>query len=355
MFEFTWPWLLLCLPLPLVIYWLMPARPVVPNAALRVANVDRFPGQTTSVVTNTRSRLMLAAVVWLLLVIASARPLWLGDPMPSPTQARELILAVDLSASMAETDMELNGRWVDRLTMVKAVLAKFIEQRQGDRIGLILFADNAYVQAPLTFDLATVKQLLDESSLGLVGKRTAIGDAIGLSVKRFDRRDKNASSTNNKDDNTNTNNSSTSTSSTSSTNKKNGNSNRVLVLLTDGENTAGNLSLEQALELAIAKQVTIYTIGVGSNRSRGGFFNQGSGIDERALTAIAQATQGQYFRATDSRELQRIYQHLDQLEKIEVSQQILRQRRALFYWPLALALLLSFAGIALRLRQGGLV
>jgi len=339
MFEFAWPWLFFCLPLPLVVYWLMPARPVVPNAALRVANVDRFPGQSTSMVTNTRSRLMLAAVVWLLLVIASARPLWLGEPMPSATQARELILAVDLSASMAEKDMELNGRWVDRLTMVKAVLAKFIEQRQGDRIGLILFADNAYVQAPLTFDLATVKQLLDESALGLVGKRTAIGDAIGLSVKRFDRRDKN------------TNNSSTSTSRTN----KNGNSNRVLVLLTDGENTAGNLSLEQALELAIAKQVTIYTIGVGSNRSRSGFFTQGSGIDQRALTAIAQATQGQYFRATDSRELQRIYQHLDQLEKIEVSQQILRPRRALFYWPLALALLLSFAGITLRLRQGGLM
>jgi len=318
MFEFVWPWLLLVLPLPLLCYWLLPARATTPTAALRVANLERFDEQNNVLSTAIKPKLLLAVLLWILLVLASARPQWLGDPVASPIEARELILAVDLSASMSENDMKLNGRWVDRITMVKAVLAKFIEQRQGDRIGLILFADNAYVQAPLTFDLETVKQLLDEAILGLVGERTAIGEAIGLAVKRFDRRDQ---------------------------------TNKVLVLLTDGENTAGNITPEQALELAVAKQVTIYTIGVGSNNRRG-FFNQGSGIDEQALSTIARATQGQYFRATDSKELEKIYQHLDKLEKIEVSEQTLRPRRALYYWPLTLALVLSFVGVIVGLRQG---
>lgn len=316
MFEFEWPWVFIILPLPLICYRLLAPRPTRQLAALRVANVNHFPDRSTGQASKSKLSLLLAVSIWLLLVVASAQPRWVGDPMPSPTQARELMLAVDLSASMSETDMELNGRWVDRLTMVKAVLAKFIDQRKGDRIGLILFADNAYIQAPLTFDLSTVKQLLDEAVLGLVGKRTAIGEAIGLAVKRFDRRDQ---------------------------------TNRVLVLLTDGENTAGNISPEQALELAIAKNVTIYTIGVGSNRNRVGFFNQGSGVDEQALSTIAKATNGQYFRATDSKELQNIYQHLDQLEKIEVTEQTFRPQKSLYFWPLALALFLSFAAAAMPL------
>jgi Ca-activated chloride channel family protein len=316
MFEFEWPWVFIILPLPLLCYRLLAPRPTRQLAALRVANVTHFPDRSAGQASKSKLSLLLAVSIWLLLVVASAQPRWVGDPMPSPTQARELMLAVDLSASMSETDMELNGRWVDRLTMVKAVLAKFIDQRKGDRIGLILFADNAYIQAPLTFDLSTVKQLLDEAVLGLVGKRTAIGEAIGLAVKRFDRRDQ---------------------------------TNRVLVLLTDGENTAGNISPEQALELAIAKNVTIYTIGVGSNRNRVGFFNQGSGVDEQALSTIAKATNGQYFRATDSKELQNIYQHLDQLEKIEVTEQTFRPQKSLYFWPLALALFLSFAAAAMPL------
>lgn len=320
MLEFLASWVFILLPLPLLTYWLLPAHKPKEQAALRVASNQIFSDDRTSNVSTAEGPLIVFAILWVLLISSAAQPQWIGEAIVAPTQARELILAVDLSASMQEEDMRVNGRWVDRLTMVKSVLKEFIEKRKGDRIGLILFADNAYVQAPLTFDLDTVQQMLDESFLGLVGKRTAIGEAIGLAVKRFD----------NKPD-----------------------SNRVLVLLTDGENTAGNISPEQALELAIAKEVTIYTIGVGSEQGRQvGFFQRASGIDESSLTQIAQATNGQFFRATDTNQLSKIYATLDQLEEIEANVETMRPQSALFFWPLSLALVISMLAVGLKLIRG---
>ena len=320
MLSFNLPWIFLALPLPFLVYFLLKPSSQPQLAALKVANNTMFPTSTETVATRSISKLVTSIVVWILLVISSAQPMWIGEPIVQPTQARELILAVDLSASMQEDDMKLNGRYVDRLTMVKSVLKDFIAKRQGDRIGLILFADNAYVQAPLTFDLTTVQTLLDESFLGLVGQRTAIGEAIGLAVKRFDNKE---------------------------------NSNRVLVLLTDGENTAGTITPEQALELAIAKEVTIYTIGVGSENNRQfGFFNRASGVDEQSLTDIALATEGKFFKATDSNELEKIYQQLDSLEKIEADEQTLRPQQALFYWSLATALLLVACMMIVSIAKG---
>ncbi|MCG7531734.1 VWA domain-containing protein [Psychrobium sp. MM17-31] len=308
MLSFNFPWIFIALPLPLLVYFLIKPTQQPQLSALKVANNRAFPSVSETTSNKSAAKLVASTLVWLLLIVSSAQPMWIGEPITQPTQARELILAVDLSASMQEDDMKLNGRYVDRLTMVKSVLADFIAKRQGDRIGLILFADNAYVQAPLTFDLTTVQTLLDESFLGLVGQRTAIGEAIGLAVKRFD----------NKED-----------------------SNRVLVLLTDGENTAGSISPEQALELAIAKDVTIYTIGVGSENNRQfGFFNRSTGVDEESLTDIALATNGKFFKATDSDQLEDIYSQLDALEKIEANEQTMRPQQALFYWPLAIAMLI---------------
>lgn len=320
MLEFLWAWVFFLLPLPLISYFVLPANKPKQQAALKVANNQMFGGNERSSSATLKSPIILFSLIWCLLIIATARPQWVGDPIVAPTQARELILAVDLSASMQEEDMRVNGRWVDRLTMVKSVLKDFIDKRKGDRIGLILFADNAYVQAPLTFDLTTVQTMLDESFLGLVGKRTAIGEAIGLAVKRFDNKPE---------------------------------SNRVLVLLTDGENTAGNLSPEQALELAIAKEITIYTIGVGSQQGRQvGFFQRASGIDEKSLTNIAEATNGRFFRATDTDQLSEIYQTLDELEEIEANVETMRPQTSLFFWPLAFALLLSFIALGTSLIKG---
>jgi Ca-activated chloride channel family protein len=219
-----------------------------------------------------------------------------------------------LSGSMQIEDMSLNGSEVNRLDMLKVVLGDFIERRVGDRLGLILFADDAYMQTPMTFDRKTVKQMLDESVLGLVGRKTAIGDAIALAVKRFDAKQE---------------------------------SNKILLLLTDGQNTAGKITPEQALELAVARDITIYTIGIGADvmlqKSLFGTrrVNPSSELDERTLTMLAKQTGGKYFRAKDSQGMQLIYSLLDQLEPVEQDQQQMRPLTALFYWPLSLALLLS--------------
>jgi Ca-activated chloride channel family protein len=217
---------------------------------------------------------------------------------------------------MQVEDMQLNGSTVNRLEMLKTLLGEFIERRSGDKLGLILFGDDAYMQTPMTFDRKTVKQMLDESVLGLVGKKTAIGDAMALAVKRF-------------------------------TEKKQ--SNRVLLLLTDGQNTAGKITPEQALELAVDKKITIYTIGIGADvmlqRSLFGTrkVNPSSELDEKSLLNIATQTKGQYFRARSSEDMNTIYQLLDQLEPVEQEEKQMRPLTALFFWPLGIALIICFS------------
>lgn len=313
MFEFAWIWVLLALPLPIVVY-LLPARPEVQPAALKVPHLIKgFSADHISKKTN-KIRIFIAAVAWSALVVAAARPQWLGEPVNIPAEGRDLMIAVDLSGSMKMEDMEVNGRQVDRLQMIKYVLSDFIERRVGDRLGLILFADTAYLQAPLTYDRDTVNQLLKESLIGLVGEQTAIGDAIGLAIKRFNAREE---------------------------------SNKVLILLTDGQNTAGNITPEQANELAINNEVTVYTIGVGADKMMmQSFFgsrqiNPSQELDEDMLTQIATSTGGQYFRARDVASLQNIYAKLDELEPIARESRQMRPLQALFYYPLALSLLLT--------------
>jgi Ca-activated chloride channel family protein len=254
--------------------------------------------------------------------VALSQPQWLGEAIEIPTEGREMMIAVDLSGSMQIEDMSLNGSAVNRLDMLKVVLGSFIERRIGDRLGLILFADDAYMQTPMTFDRKTVKQMLDESVLGLVGKKTAIGDAIALAVKRFDAKQ---------------------------------DSNKILLLLTDGQNTAGKITPDQALELAVTKDITIYSIGIGADvmlqQSLFGTrrVNPSSELDEKTLTKLAKQTGGKYFRAKDSQGMELIYSLLDQLEPVEQDQQQMRPLTALFYRPLSLAFLLS-AGYILAIN-----
>jgi len=312
--TFAWPWLLLLLPLPLVVYWLPKKDNNQTSAALIMPQLIESPSIDVISESNKRAPLIILSVCWLLTVLALSQPQWLGDAIDIPTEGREMMIAVDLSGSMQIEDMSLRGSTVNRLDMLKVVLGDFIERRVGDRLGLILFADDAYMQTPMTFDRKTVKQMLDESVLGLVGRKTAIGDAIALAVKRFDAKQK---------------------------------SNKVLLLLTDGQNTAGKISPEQALELAVAKDITIYSIGIGAEvMLQESLFgtrrvNPSSELDERTLTKLAKQTGGKYFRAKDSQGMNQIYQLLDQLEPVEQEQQQMRPLTALFYWPLALALLIS--------------
>lgn len=315
MFEFVWWQAFFILPLPILVALFWPAKAQESQAALYFPHAQGLSKQ--SVVTQKRSwlRLILLTILWAGMVTAAARPMWFGEPVSIPSEGRDLMLAVDLSGSMQQTDMEVNGRLVDRLEMVKSVMDDFVERRVGDRLGLILFADTAYLQTPLTFDRATVNQLLNESVIGLVGDSTAIGDAIGLAVKRFTQKER---------------------------------SNRVLILLTDGRNTAGNISVEQALDLAKSNDVTIYAIGVGADELiQNSIFgrravNPSLDLDERTLITISKETGGTYFRARNAEELAQIYAMLDKLEPIEGAEQTLRPKAELFYLPLAFAVILAF-------------
>ncbi len=325
MISFVWPWLFLLLPLPwLVRRFLSPTQPL-PGAALRVPSLSEFATQAGSANIGYRSwPLWLAALTWILLVTASSRPQWLGDPVALPVSGRDLMLAVDLSESMAETDFEIQGQQVDRLTASKSVAQDFIKRREGDRIGLVLFGEQAYLQTPLTFDRDTVLTMLDEAQIGLAGRATAIGDAIGLAIKRL---------------------------------RENKNGNRVLILMTDGANTAGEVDPLQAADLAAREGLTVYTIGIGADemlvRSLFGSrrVNPSADLDEQTLQAIADKTGGRYFRARDAAELEAIYKLLDELEPVERDPQMFRPTTALFYWPLAAALVLIVVLAATQVRE----
>jgi Ca-activated chloride channel family protein len=313
MIHFDFIWALIALPLPLLIYWL-PAKKQVQAAPLRMPTIIKGVQSQDFAPEKKKSSLLVLSLIWLLVVLASTQPQWLGEAVNVPTEGREMMIAVDLSGSMQVEDMALNGRSVNRLDMLKVLLGEFIERRNGDRLGLILFGDDAYMQTPMTFDRKTVQQMLDETVLGLVGKQTAIGDAIALAVKRFDEKKE---------------------------------SNRVLLLLTDGQNTAGKITPDQALELAVAKYITIYSIGIGADvMVQNSLFgarrvNPSSELDEESLQRLADETGGYYFRARASEDMSKIYQLLDELEPVEQEQQQMRPLTALYYWPLGLALLIS--------------
>jgi Ca-activated chloride channel homolog len=324
MIHFDWPWLILLLPLP----WLIRrfVQPVVAarEAALRVPFLEDFADSESQTVRRSlRWPLWLAVLGWLLLLSASMRPQWLGDLIEIPVSGRDLMLAVDLSGSMQEEDFIMKGQKVNRLIATKYVAGDFIDRRIGDRIGLILFGEQAYLQTPLTLDRETVRTLLYESAIGLAGQSTAIGDAIGLAVKRL---------------------------------RKHEDSNRVLILLTDGANTSGVVEPLEAADLAAGEGLKIYTIGVGADEMivRSFFGNRkvnpSADLDEETLTAIAKKTGGLYFRARDTKELEKIYEALDKLEPIERDVKRFRPRQALYYWPLSLAFIIAIVLLGLKLK-----
>jgi Ca-activated chloride channel family protein len=296
----------------------MPPEPLDRDAALKVPVAAEFADLSGAGAPDAARRLRLAVLtlVWLLAVFAAARPQFVGEPVALPISGRDLLLSVDLSGSMEEQDFQLNGEWVDRLTALKSVATDFIDRRVGDRVGLILFGREAYLQAPLTFDRATVSTLLDEAVIGLAGKETAIGDSIGLAIRTLE-----------------------------DAGVEQGR--RVLLLLTDGANTAGAVEPRKAAELAAQRKLVIYTIGIGADsltvRSLFGLreINPSADLDEETLTAIAEMTGGRYFRARDTAEFAEIYKILDALEPAESDERGFRPVTELFYWPLGAAVVLA--------------
>ncbi len=318
MIEWLWPLAFLLTPAPILVRWLIKAsRKKQP--ALTVPSLEGFSGLSSNEsfsATLSTVKLIILWLAWILLIAAVARPQWVGEMVSLPTTGRDLMLAIDISGSMATEDMQVNNDYVDRLSVVKAVISQFLDARKGDRVGLVLFGTNAYVQAPLTFDLKSVKKLMIEAPVGIAGGKTAIGDAIGLTVKRLRERQ---------------------------------NEEKVVILLTDGANNVGEIPPIKAAELASVDGIKIYTIGVGAEEMRvpslfgslaGRTTNPSADLDEETLSKIAEATQGRYFRAKDTNTLAQIYELIDQLEPIEQEPETYRPFQVLYYWPLGISLCL---------------
>ena len=320
----AWPGWLWALPLPFLAWWLLPAASVS-SAALRMPHTGRLRGlsEASGRGGGARRPSLLLAFAWILLCVAAARPQELGEPIEPPQSGRDLMLALDLSGSMDEPDMQLGGRPVDRLTAAKAVLADFLDRRSGDRVGLLVFGRRAYALTPLTPDRESVRQQLQDSVVGLAGQETAIGDAIGLAVKRL--RDQPEGQ-------------------------------RVLILLTDGVNTAGLLEPEKAAQLARDNGVRVHTVAFGGDGAMSVFGFQlpmpggGDEIDEATLRGIAEQTGGQFFRARDTEALAGIYAEIDRLEPVERPGPAVRPRVERYAWPLGLALLLALLAFVLPPR-----
>ena len=324
MLQFEWPWVFLALPLPWLVRRLVPSTAQVRGAALRVPILEDFRVLMHGDATSRRlgPSFVVCAIAWALLVTSAARPQWLGDAIEIPLNGRDLMIAVDLSESMRESDFVLNSRPVNRLAATKIVARQFIERRVGDRLGLIVFGQQAYLHVPLTFDRSTVQQLLDETEIGMAGRQTAIGDALGIAVKRL--REQQAR-------------------------------HKVLILMTDGRNTAGAIEPLRAAELAAEAGLTVHTIGIGADEAiqQSAFgavrINTSQDLDEVSLKSIASTTGGRYFRAHDTRAFEQIYTELDELEPVDHVGEHFRPTAPLFFWPLSIALGIALATLVTRL------
>ncbi len=328
MLHLVWPWMLAAAAAPFLVARLAPRAPDAAGAPMRVPWFEEAAAWSERASgSGPRIRRAVALLAWSALVLAAARPQWVGDPVPLPAHGRDLMLALDLSGSMRERDMKSGARLEARIDVVKRVAGEFVERRAGDRVGLILFGSRAYLQAPFTLDLDTVSGMVSEAVPGLAGEQTAVGDAIGLAVKRLRERPMER---------------------------------RVLVLLTDGADTASRVDPRSAARFAAAEGITIHAVGVGADeevasRWLGALRSRArSALDETTLQAIAGMTGGRYFRARDTAELEEIYRLIDALEPVAGGGEVFRPTRELFHWPLgfsaAVFTLVALGGVS---RPGG--
>ncbi len=300
MLKFVWIWMLVLLPLPVMVRWLVPkSDQILPSLKAPFLHEVAESGLTADA--PSPASIVLAAVLWIALVISSARPVWVHESMEVPISGRDILIALDASGSMDQQDFSESKR--SRFEVVRRIAGDFVLRRKGDRVGLILFGDLPYLYAPLTFDVDTVHEFLSTSRTRFAGARTAIGDSIGLAVKVL--RDRPAE-------------------------------NRILILLTDGENSAGSIEPLQAMQLAVDHGVRIYTIAIGALPDAP---STAGGIVGGVLGRIAVSTGGIYFHASNPRDLERIYDEIDRFEPIEDESARKVIAKELYPWPLTLSLL----------------
>jgi Ca-activated chloride channel homolog len=318
MFTLAYPWWLFLLPAPLLVWWFMPPHRE-PRRGLVVPFLPRLAEQSGQKATEGAIvlrggwlRWISLLIVWLCVVVALARPQIIERPVTKEVPVRDLLLAVDLSGSMETKDFQnAKGETVDRLTAVKEVLDEFLARRQGDRVGLIFFGSAPFVQAPFTEDLKVCRQLLDEAQVKMAGPQTALGDALGLAINVFDR----------------------------SPVKE-----RVLIALTDGNDTASQVPPAKAAQIAKDKGIIIHTISVGDPTAAGE-----DALDVETLRAIASESGGIYAHAGDRKQLEEIYHKIDALETRQAETISHRPKRDVYWWPLAIGFSVSLLQHALQL------
>lgn len=334
MFELAMPWVLLLIVFPPLIWFLVPRSVLTLPSALKVP----FYNALSTLIDRDKQSLINPAhagiffLIWALLLVAAAGPRWVGEPVPLTREGRNIMLVLDLSGSMELDDMFLDGNPASRLDVVKQAAENFVRARIGDSIGLIVFGSQAYLQTPLTFDRSNVLMRIADATVGLAGKTTSIGDALGLAVKRLQGVPPTS---------------------------------RVIILLTDGANNSGVLPPLKAAELAKEDKIKVYTIGLGAEADPLGnpqfTLSAGADLDEPTLQEIAKMTGGRYFRATDTQSLHAIYDTINKLEAVSQDEATVRPQKEYYPWPAALALLLLlywfadkvglFAGIRLHLSR----
>jgi len=323
--EFAYPLALLALPLPLLAWWLLPPQRERVSA-LRVPFFEKIAAAAGSearagaVILRRRwLQLVVATLVWLLLVAGLAKPEWVGEPVVRIEAARDIMLALDLSASMDYYDFPgEDGNDVSRFTAVQRVVDRFVAERESDRIGLIVFGSKAYLQLPFTRDLDTARALVDLMEVGMAGPKTALGDSIGLAIRSFEDSEV--------DD-------------------------RLLILLTDGNDTASKMTPINAADIAKLNGVEIYTIGIGDTAATGE-----DRVDFDVLAAIARRTGGEFYNAEDEAALDAVYRRIDQTAVADVRTQSWRPRESLVHWPAGIAVilvLLTYAGLLFSSRRRG--
>lgn len=308
----AWPWLLLALPLPWLFRRFWPIT--VTGAVLRVPDASSYADAPQASTPATGSRLALLA--WLLLIAAATRPQWQGEALPVPVTGRDLMLVVDVSDSMATKDLAIHGAPANRLQVIKALTDNFLQQREGDRVGLVVFGKQAYLHTPLSWDISALRESLAGIEPGLAGRETALGDALALATDRL---------------------------------REHTGSHRVIILLTDGAQTAGELSPRQGAWLAQREGIVVYAVGIGTAVTADDTTASDGALDASTLRAIADLTGGTYQSAANAADLQTFYDTLDTLEPGPQGSTALHELYEIYPWPLALALILS--GILIWRRE----
>lgn len=319
--EFNWPWIFILLPVPFLFQG---------SAKKQVRRALQVPPALSEALNHLHAGHRFALNVekltlwfaWMALLVAIAQPWYPGDTVVQPVSGRALSLAVDLSGSMERKDFTLDGQTSDRLSVVKSVAGKFIQAREGDRLSLVLFGREAFIASPLSFDLSAIRNLLDVAGIGMAGRSTAIGDALGLAIKTL---------------------------------QEDPSSSKAIILLSDGTNNSGSAEPESAAEFARERDIRIHTIALGSEDNKAtqkGYNTANSAdLDEETLNAIATSSGGEFFRARNSDELQAIYNTIDQLERSESDSPPVIVQHDLRHWPL-LFLLMALVGLSMYRRRG---